>query len=88
MTQGEPFPEAGANQGLTVMLNADTDLVEALSDDSDYGGFKASVTSPREFPLIFQNGFKGTLLHPWLYFFHSSIIWTKINLWLPNFATV
>ncbi len=48
--QGEPFPVARANQGLRVILDAHTDLVEAFSVDSIYGGFIASVTSPGEYP--------------------------------------
>ena len=73
MSQGEPFPESGANQGLTVILDAHNDLVEALSVDTDYEGFIASVTSPGEFPLTFQNGFKGTVPHPFVLFFVLSI---------------
>jgi hypothetical protein len=61
---GEPFPEVGANQGLTVILDAHNDLLEGLSVETDYEGFIASVTSPGEFPLTFQNGFKGSLTHP------------------------
>ena len=63
LSQGEPFPESGANQGLTVILDAHNDLIEALSVDTDYEGFIASVTSPGEFPLTFQNGFKGREPH-------------------------
>ena len=67
--KGEPFPEAGANQGLTVILDAHNDLVEALSVVTDYEGFIVSVTSPGEFPLTFQNGFKGTLPCPFVSIF-------------------
>ena len=54
----EPVSEAGINMGLTVMLDAHNDLVEALSIDSDYEGFTVTITNPGEFPLTFQNGFK------------------------------
>jgi hypothetical protein len=44
-----------------VTLDAHNDLLEALSVDTDYEGFLVSVTSPGEFPLTYQNGFKGTV---------------------------
>ncbi len=44
-----------------MILDAHNDLLEALSVDTDYEGFLVSVTSPREFPLTYQNGFKGTV---------------------------
>ncbi len=44
-----------------MILDAHNDLLEALSVDTDYEGFIVSVTSPGEFPLTYQNGFKGTV---------------------------
>ena len=48
----------GVNMGLTVYLDAHTDLMEAMSIDSDIGGFTTLIAPPSEFPLTFQKGFQ------------------------------
>ncbi len=43
--------------GLTVMLDAHTDILTELSVTDDFEGFTAIVTPPNDFPLMFQQGF-------------------------------
>jgi hypothetical protein len=39
MRQGEPTPQVGVTMGLSVMLDAHTDLVETYTVDSDFNSF-------------------------------------------------
>jgi hypothetical protein len=43
--------------GLSVMLDAHTDLIEAFSVDTDFDSFTVLVTAPGDFPLTYQQGF-------------------------------
>jgi hypothetical protein len=54
----EPNTQAGINMGLTVMLDAHTDLIEAFSIDTDFYSFTALITAPGDFPLTYQQGFR------------------------------
>jgi hypothetical protein len=58
LQNGEPTTRAGINSGLMVYLDAHTDLLEALSIDSDIGGFNALISPRTDFPLTFQRGFE------------------------------
>ena len=53
----EPISQAGTQIGLTVMLDAHTDILTEFSVTDDFQGFTAIVTPPTDFPLIFQQGF-------------------------------
>ena len=44
--------------GLSVMLDGHTDLLEPYSIDSDFRSFEVVISSPGDFPLTFQKGFK------------------------------
>jgi hypothetical protein len=44
--------------GLTVMLDAHTDILTELSVTDDFEGFKAMVSPRGDFPLISQQGFE------------------------------
>jgi len=54
---GEPISQAGTQMGLSVMLDAHTDILTEFSVTDDFQGFTAIVTSPSDFPLIYQQGF-------------------------------
>jgi hypothetical protein len=53
----EPISQAGTQMGLTIMLDAHTDILTEFSVTDDFQGFTAIVTAPSDFPLIFQQGF-------------------------------
>ncbi len=53
----EPISQAGRFMGLTVMLDAHTDILSEFSVTDDFEGFTAIVTPPTDFPLIYQQGF-------------------------------
>ena len=46
------------NKGLTVVLDAHTDILGSSSIDVDNQGFIGTVTSSASFPLTFQDGFQ------------------------------
>ena len=43
--------------GLSVILDAHTDILAEYSITEDFKGFSAIVTPPNDFPLIGQQGF-------------------------------
>ncbi len=53
----EPISQPGTQMGLTVMLDAHTDILTEFSVTDDYGTFTAIVTPPSDFPLMYQQGF-------------------------------
>jgi hypothetical protein len=53
----DPTSQAGTQMGLTVMLDAHTDLLTEFSVTDDYDGFTAIVTPPNDYPLLYQQGF-------------------------------
>jgi hypothetical protein len=53
----EPISQAGTQMGLTVMLDAHSDILTEFSVTDDFHGFTAIVTPPTDFPLIYQQGF-------------------------------
>ena len=55
--KSEPKSQRGINLGLEVILDGHSDHVEALSIDTDFGGFNGIVTDPRSFPLTKIGGF-------------------------------
>ncbi len=59
----EPKTQAGINMGLTVMLDAHTDLIEAYSIDTDFYSFTALITETGDFPLTYQQGFRVKRYH-------------------------
>jgi hypothetical protein len=58
VNNNEPTSRTGVNLGLTVYLDAHTDLVESLSINSDIAGFNALIAPTSDFPLTFQKGFE------------------------------
>ncbi len=56
--QNEPTSQAGTRMGLTVILDAHTDMTTELSITDNFEGFTASITPPSEFPLMYQRGFE------------------------------
>jgi hypothetical protein len=59
----EPTSRTGINLGLTVYLDAHTDLVEGLSITSDIAGFNTLIAPSGDFPLTFQKGFEVKVGH-------------------------
>ncbi len=53
----EPISQAGRFMGLSVILDAHTDILSEFSVTDDFDGFTAIVTPPTDFPLIYQRGF-------------------------------
>ena len=51
----EPKSQSGSKMGLTVVLDAHTDLISEYSWDSDYKGMKAAILERGDFPLLGQN---------------------------------
>ena len=58
VNNNEPTSRSGVNLGLTVYLDAHTDLVEALSINTDIAGFNAVIAPTSDFPLTSQKGFE------------------------------
>ncbi len=56
--KNEPTSQPGYSMGLTVLLDAHTDLLAEFSIDTDFKGFEAAVIPKTDFPLTFQKGFK------------------------------
>jgi hypothetical protein len=56
--QNEPTSQAGTRMGLTVILDAHTDMTTELSITDNFEGFTASIMPPSEFPLMYQRGFE------------------------------
>jgi hypothetical protein len=56
--KGEPKAQTGSNMGLEVVLDAHSDVVEALSITRDFEGFTGLITDSGSFPLTFQKGFE------------------------------
>ena len=54
LIKGEPKSQAGVNKGLSVTLDAHSDLLDSLSVGSNYNSFTAVIGSPRDFPLTLQ----------------------------------
>ncbi len=54
VSKSEPKSQAGVNKGLSVTLDAHSDLVDSLSVGSNYNSFTAMIGSPRDFPLTLQ----------------------------------
>jgi hypothetical protein len=52
--------QAGSKMGLTVTLDAHSDLLTEFSVLSDFQGFVAMVMPKTDFPLTFQQGFDVT----------------------------
>jgi hypothetical protein len=49
--------QAGSKMGLTVTLDAHTDLLTEFSVRNDFKGFKAMVAPKLDFPLTYNKGF-------------------------------
>jgi hypothetical protein len=56
--ESELVSQSGTKMGLTVMLDAHTDLLAEFSVNSDFKGFTATVLPPSSFPLLSQNEFE------------------------------
>ncbi len=56
--QSEPKSAPGIYKGLTVMLDAHTDLLASGSVDEDFQGFVAYVNAGDKFPLTHQRGIR------------------------------
>ena len=56
--KNEPVSQPGFNLGLTVMLDAHTDLLADFTINSDFKGFLAAIIPKNDFPLTFQRGFE------------------------------
>ena len=54
----EPTTQFGINKGLTIMLDAHTDLVSAGSINTGFKGFTGLVSNKACFPLVYQKGFQ------------------------------
>ena len=54
----DPTSQVGSSMGLTVMLDAHTDILAELSVTDDFEGFTAMVSPHGDFPLIRQRGFE------------------------------
>ncbi len=54
----EPTSKAGQTMGLRVTLDGNADKLVGMSVENDYASFSAVVTSPDNFPLMNQRGFK------------------------------
>ena len=55
---GEPITRAGLNKGLTIMLDAHSDIWSSASVDSDFQGFTGLIDRIGSYPLMLQNGFQ------------------------------
>ncbi len=53
----EPFPQAGQNKGLYIMLDSHSDLLAGWSSESDFHGFTGLIDTRGSYPLVSQNGF-------------------------------
>ena len=53
----DPNSQAGTQMGLIVMLDAHTDMLTEFSVTDDFDGFTTIVTTPSDFPLMYQQGF-------------------------------
>lgn len=56
--EGEPEAEAGLEKGLTVILDAHTDMIQDTSVAEDFKGFIAVVNSNDGYPLTRQNSMR------------------------------
>ena len=54
----EPKSQFGVNKGLTVIMDAHSDILSAGSVDSSFQGFTGLISNSRCFPLIYQKGFQ------------------------------
>ena len=54
----EPISQSGTLMGLTVVLDAHTDMTTEFSIPGDFQGFTAMIMPPGDFPLIYQGGFE------------------------------
>jgi hypothetical protein len=54
-------PEAGRSKGLTLMLDAHSDLIEASSVPDDFQGFTAVIASRSQYPITSR---KSVLIRP------------------------
>jgi hypothetical protein len=56
-----PKPEAGSSKGLTLMLDAHSDLIAGASVSDDFQGFTAVIDSSLQYPLTTR---KSVLIKP------------------------
>jgi len=56
-SSGEPFPQAGQNKGLYVMLDSHSDKLASGSSETDFDGFLALIDSRGSYPLMGQKSF-------------------------------
>ena len=56
--RSEPMTQAGKNLGLTVVLDAHSNVIESVSASSDYEGFVGLITNPGNFLLTNSKGFE------------------------------
>lgn len=63
LNKGEPKSQAGINKGLSVTLDAHSDLLDSLSVVNNYNSLTAMVGSPRDFPLTLQKVGKLTIFN-------------------------
>jgi hypothetical protein len=54
----EPKTQAGINKGLTIMLDAHSNIWSSASVDSDFEGFTGLIDRIGSYPLMLQNGFQ------------------------------
>jgi hypothetical protein len=54
----EPKAQAGINKGLTIMLDAHSNIWSSASVDSDFEGFTGLIDRVGSYPLMLQNGFQ------------------------------
>ena len=52
----EPSPETGKNRGLTLIIDAHSDIASPSTVRDDFEGFLALVNSPKTFPSLFEKG--------------------------------
>ncbi len=53
----EPKSQQGINMGLTVLLDAHTDILGGSSVYGDFKGFKGLISTKGSFPFVNRNGF-------------------------------
>jgi len=58
VVSNEPKTQSGLKKGLSVMLDAHSDIFATGSSDTDFQGFTVLIDSSGSYPLISQNGFQ------------------------------
>ena len=71
LDKGEPRPRAGRSKGLTLILDAHSDLVTTSSVNDDIDGFFAVVDSSNQYPMTYR---KASFIRPG----HNNIVALKV----------